>query len=135
MPEWIVQPREENQVLPPGDYPAVVVKANVGLVQSGKYTGSEKMELSLRVNNQNTVRDNLIWAQGMHWKLTKFVEATHFAKAGERANLTAENVISLSCIVTLTQQEVDGKNGKMTVNRISDYKLGPMDDFLAEDEP
>jgi hypothetical protein len=135
MPEWIVQPREENQVLPPGDYPAVVVKANVGLVQSGKYTGSEKMELSLRVNNQNTVRDNLIWAQGMHWKLTKFVEATRFAKAGERANLTAENVISLSCIVTLTQQEVDGKNGKMTVNRISDYKLGPMDDFLAEDEP
>jgi|GEM_PF-5547418 len=133
MPKFIVQPLEENTLLPAGDYPAVITKAAVGLVQNGKHTGCEKMELHWRVADQNTIRDNLIWAPSMHWKLTRFVEATRVGKVGQEVELTPENVVKLSCIVTLIQEEVDGKNGKITVNRISAYKPGTMDDFLSDD--
>lgn len=124
MPKFTVQTVEGNQLLQPGEYSAVITKASMGLVQAGKLAGAEKMELTWRVDGKATVRDNLIWAESLLWKLSKFAIATGLAKAGDEIDIDPEKVIGLSCMVAITNREIEGKSGKQTVNQISDYRAG-----------
>lgn len=124
MPKFTVQAVEENQLLQPGEYSGVITKASMGLVQAGKLAGAEKMELTWRVDGKATVRDNLIWSESLLWKLSKFAVATGIAKAGDEIEIEPDNVVGLSCLVRITNREIEGKNGKQTVNQISDYRAG-----------
>ena len=135
MPSVIISAIEDNIVLEPGDYPAVITKAASGLQQGGKHQGCEKLDLSWRVNGQTTIRDSLIWAPSLDWKLQRFVHACQVGKIGQKVELTAENVVGMSCVLTLTKVEVDGKTGgKVMVNRIASYLPGKVDDFLSDNE-
>lgn len=134
MPTLVIKAIEENELLEPGDYPAVVTKAVLGLQQGGKHNGADKLDLSWRVDGRTTLRDSLIWAESLDWKLQRFAHACGLAKTiGGTVEINAENVIGLSCILTITKDEIDGKDGKKkTVNQIGQFKPGKIDDFLSD---
>ena len=138
MPSIIIQKSEDNVCLEPGDYPARIVKGSASLQAGGKHNGAEKVEVWIRINDQNTVRDSLLWVPSMNWKISKFAEAFGYGRPGDNITIDAENVIGRSCIVTVTKDEITTKSGsKMWVNHIAAYKVGTgkVDDFLADDEP
>lgn len=130
--KFIVKESVENAVLEPGDYVGEIKKVSAGLVQSGKYTGNEKLEISWRVDNKATVKDVLIIAEAFEWKLSKFVLATKIAKAGAEVELEPDKLVGLTATLTLTKEEVESKGNKITVNRISNMRPAVVDDFLDD---
>jgi len=135
MPSVIIKAIEDNEILEPGDYPAVITKASLGLQQGGKHNGADKLDIYWRVAGRNTIKDGLIWAESLDWKLQRFVHACGLGKPGKKVELDAENVIGMSCVVTVTKEEVEVKDGgKRTVNRIATFKAGKVDDFLSDSE-
>lgn len=135
MPSVIIKAIEDNEILEPGDYPAVITKATLGLQQGGKHNGADKLDIYWRVAGRNTIKDGLIWAESLDWKLQRFVHACGLGKPGKKVELDAENVIGMSCVVTVTKEEVEVKDGgKRTVNRIATFKPGKVDDFLSDSE-
>lgn len=130
--KFIVKESIENAVLEPGDYVGKITKVSAGLVQSGKYTGNEKLEINWRVDNKATVKDVLIIAEAFEWKLSKFVLATKIAKAGQEVELEPDKLVGLAATLTLTKEEVESKGNKITVNRISNMRPAVVDDFLDD---
>lgn len=133
MPKWEVKEvvEQTNELLPPGEYNAVVKAASQGLVQAGKHTGADKIELRWRVDDRATVRDNLIFVESLRWKLDKFVAACRISAPGECIELDANNVVGKECLVRIGVRDItkqDGSAGK--VNTIDGYALAPvkMDD-------
>lgn len=128
MPIVIRKPLSEftNELLPDGEYPAVVTKATDGFVKAGKNSGAEQIELMIRVDNRATIRDYLTFTDSMSWKLNQFMHATCLGKDEEEVELKADTVKGLILLVKIAQKEITKLDGtKMIVNTIERFIQPP----------
>jgi hypothetical protein len=124
MAKWTVgEPKELNELLPAGEYPAVVVKAEVSIQQNGKTAGSEKLSVTWSVDGRSLIQDALIFHESTAWKLNQFIVATETAKVGDSIEIDDKNVIGKTCTVHVVQKDVPKKDGSGTikVNNIIKY--------------
>ena len=127
MAKWTVgEPKELNELLPAGEYPAHVVKAELSIQQNGKTSGSEKITLTWNVDGCTLIQDALIFHESMGWKLNQFVVATEIGKVGDAIEIDDRNVIGKRCNVTVVQKEIPKRDGSgnMKVNNIVKYSVG-----------
>lgn len=127
MAKWTVgEPKELNELLPAGEYPAHVVKAELSIQQNGKTSGSEKITLTWNVDGRTLIQDALIFHESMGWKLNQFVVATEIGQVGDAIEIDDRNVIGKGCKVTVVQKEIPKRDGSgnMKVNNIVKYTVG-----------
>lgn len=138
MPKVVIQAVETNTLLDPGTYPARIVKGSAGFQGGGKHNGAEKVDVWLRVAEQVTIKESLIWVPSMMWKVNKFAAACGYGRPGDEVMIDGENVVGRSCVVTVYKDEITDKSGaKRIINKISEFQpgTGKIDDFLSDDEP
>ena len=124
MPTWNVGEVTEivNELLPPGEYQAVVKKATLGLVANGKHQGADKLDLFFRVDNRTTLREGLVFVESLSWKLNQFVHATQLGRVGDVIEIDDQNVIGAKCILRLSQRDIIKQDGtKSAVNHVERF--------------
>lgn len=130
MPTWTVsEPSEQtNELLNAGEYPAVVKKATLGIVQSGKNQGSDKIDLVFRVADKANVRDSLVFSESMAWKLNQFVHASSLGRAGDVIELNDQNVLGAKMILRVSKKDIVKQDGtKAVINQVERFIRLPAD--------
>lgn len=124
MPTWTVSEVSEvsNELLTAGEYPAVIKKATLGIVQSGKNQGADKIDLQFRVADKTTVRDSLVFSESMAWKLNQFVHASMLGRTGDAIELNDQNVLGVKMNVRISQKEIVKQDGtKAIINQVERF--------------
>lgn len=135
MPTWTHNKPEDFALLEPGEYPAKVTKAAVGMVQAGKSSGAEKIEISVRVDDRTTIRDALVFSQSAAWKIDQFIAAAKICTVGQTIEIGVNEVNGKLLRVRVGQEEITKKDGtKMIVNRIEKYIAATTNDAKNEEE-
>lgn len=122
------------EILPAGEYPAVIKSVTPGYQTTGKLAGSEKVTLEVVIDSRCTIRDNLIIAPSLGWKLDQLSHAVG-NKEGQKFELD-DSLVGVPVRVKLSMIEVPKKNGEgmMRVNRIDRYVAATKSDKLNEDD-
>ena len=122
------------EVLPAGEYPAVIKSVTQGIQATGKLAGSEKITLEVVIDNRSTIRDNIIIAPSLGWKLNQLSHSLG-NKEGEKCELD-DSLVGVRLRVKLSVNEVPKKdgNGVMRVNRIERYVPATKADAANDDD-
>lgn len=121
--EEIENEGSENVLLPEGDYPFTVTK-----FERGRSKGSEKLPpcnmaiLTIRLDDQTTVTENLLLNKKLEWKLCQFFVAIGARKHGEKFRMNWSKVTGASGYCKVIIEEYTNKDGKIRqINRIDKF--------------
>lgn len=122
------------EVLPAGEYPAVIKSVNNGVQPTGKLAGSEKVTLEVVIDNRITIRDNIIIAPSLAWKLDQISHSIG-NKEGDDCEFD-DSLVGVRLRVKLSVNEVPKKDGSgvMRVNRIERYVAATKADVANDDD-
>lgn len=113
---------QDNKIfepVPPGDYIVEVVKCDEGIVTSGASSGSDKMDLLLKVEGRDqSLFETLTFTEKASWKIDTFVRSCNLLVDGKQPvpnqviEFTENMVIGLRGWVTIFIDEYPAGSGK-----------------------
>lgn len=115
-------------LLDAGEYPFTVTK-----FERGRSKGSDKLPpcnmavLTIRVNDQTTVTENLILHSKMEWKLCQFFTSIGLRKHGEKMRMNWNKVLGAHGCCKIIVDDFTGKDGKTHYTNRIDKFLDPED--------
>lgn len=119
-------------LLDEGEYPFVVTK-----FERGRSKGSDKLPpcnmaiLTIRVNNEATITENLILHSKFEWKLCQFFTAIGLRKHGEKMRMNWGKVLGATGRCKIIVEDFTGKDGKVRQANHIDKFLDPMEQGAA----
>ena len=111
---------DEANLLPPGEYPALVVEAEDATSKSGR----EMVHLQLQIQtptgpHYRTVDDYLVPGTGMEFKVRHFAYSAGLEAKYEQGNYSAVDCLGKGCTVKVDIEDASGQY--RAKNRIVDY--------------
>lgn len=119
-----------------GDYEFVVTK-----FERGRSKGSDKLPpcnmavLTIRVNDETTITENLILHSKMEWKLCQFFTSIGLRKHGEKMRMNWGKVLGATGRCRVIVEDYTGKDGKVRQTNRIDKFLEPEETAAASDQP
>lgn len=119
-----------------GDYDFVVTK-----FERGRSKGSDKLPpcnmaiLTIRVNDETTITENLILHSKMEWKLCQFFTSIGLRKHGEKMRMNWSKVLGATGRCRVIVEDYTGKDGKVRQTNRIDKFLEPEETAAVSDQP
>lgn len=123
-------------LLDEGVYPFEVTK-----FERGRSKGSDKLPpcnmaiLTIRVNEQTTITENLILHSKMEWKLCQFFTAIGARKHGEKMRMNWNKVVGATGRCKIIVEDFTGRDGNVRQTNRIDKFLDPEESTSATVQP
>lgn len=133
----IGEAQPERVALEAGKYRATITRASDGIVESGKNSGADKVDITLTTETGGTVRDMFPITTSMAWKINQICHALRLGKEGEELNFNAETLLGKECNITVTRKEITKVDGtSMKISQVARYeKISPTLSIDDEETP